>query len=103
MSGFVFHPDAITDLDEIWEFIAADNLDAADRVITEIFETISSLASFPGAGHFRLDLTSRPLRFHPVGSYLIAYAPDKNPLVIVAVLHGSRNPRIIAAHLRDRK
>ncbi len=36
MSGFVLHPDALTDLDEIWEFIAADSLDAADRVLVDI-------------------------------------------------------------------
>jgi hypothetical protein len=28
MNGFVLHPDAYTDLDEIWEYIAADSLDA---------------------------------------------------------------------------
>ena len=32
MSGFVLHPEAHKDLDEIWEYVAADNLDAADRV-----------------------------------------------------------------------
>jgi plasmid stabilization system protein ParE len=37
MSGFVFHPDAVTDLDEIWEFIAAGNLEAADRTVNQIF------------------------------------------------------------------
>ena len=103
MSGFVFHPDAVTDLDEIWEFIAADSIEAADRAINEIFETIASLTSFPGAGHLRADLTSGPLRFHPVGKFLIAYAPEENPLLVIGVLHGSRNPRIIAALLRDRK
>ncbi len=36
MSGYVLHPDAYTDLAEIWEFIAEDNLDAADRVLEEI-------------------------------------------------------------------
>jgi plasmid stabilization system protein ParE len=36
MSGFVLHPEAYTDLDDIWEYIAADNLDAADRVREEI-------------------------------------------------------------------
>ena len=31
MSGFVLHPDAFTDLTEIWEHIAADSPSAADR------------------------------------------------------------------------
>jgi toxin ParE1/3/4 len=103
MSGFALHPDAVTDIDEIWEFIAADNLDAADRTINEIFEKIGSLVPFPHAGHFRADLTSRPLRFHPVRDFLVAYAPDENPLLVIAVLHGRRNPRVIAALLRDRE
>jgi len=37
MAEFVLHPDAYTDLDEIWEYIALDNLDAADRVSEEIY------------------------------------------------------------------
>jgi plasmid stabilization system protein ParE len=40
MSGFVLHPEAYTDLDDIWEYIADDNLDAADRVLEEIYQTI---------------------------------------------------------------
>jgi len=47
MSGFVLHPDAFLDLDDIWEFIAADNLNAADRVLEEIHETIRALVPFP--------------------------------------------------------
>ncbi len=34
---------------------------------------------------------------------MIAYAPDENPLLVMAVLHGSRNPRVIAAILSGRK
>jgi plasmid stabilization system protein ParE len=39
MSGFVLHAAVRADLDEIWEFIAADSLDAADRVLAEVYES----------------------------------------------------------------
>src|SRR5579862_3612830 len=102
MSEFVFHADAVKDLDEIWEYIATDNLDAADRIREEIYETIQSLLPFPRVGHSRPDLTTRPLRFHAVREYVIAYAPDEKPLAVIAVLHGRRSPRVIAAILRER-
>jgi len=102
MSGFVFHPEALADLEEIWEFIAADSIEAADRVLDEIREVMHSLVTFPQMGHIRADLTSRPLRFHPVRDLLIAYAPDEEPIVVIAVLHARRNPRVMAAMLRER-
>jgi|ERR1700722_12594867 len=102
MNGFVLHPEAYTDLDEIWEYIASDNLDAADRVRDEIYEAIRSLVAFPHSGYRRPDLTARPLRFQTVREYVIAYAPDEEPLAVVAVLHGRRSPRVIAAILRGR-
>ncbi len=103
MSGFVVHPEALADLDDIWEYIAADNVGAADRLLEEIYEAIRALVPFPQVGHIRPDLTSRPLRFHAVRELLIAYAADERPLIVVAVLHGRRNPRVIAGILRERK
>jgi plasmid stabilization system protein ParE len=102
MSGFVLHPDALADLEEIWEFIAADNLNAADKVLEEIYTAIGNLVPFPQLGHSRPDLTSRPLRFHLVRDFLIAYALDEKPLLVIGVLHGRRNPRVLAALLRER-
>jgi plasmid stabilization system protein ParE len=63
MITYDFHREARLDLDEIWEFIRGDNLDAADRLIAGILSAIDALVPFPGQGHRRLDLTSRPLRF----------------------------------------
>lgn len=103
MTGYAFHPEASADLDEIWEFIAADNLDAADRVIEEILAAIDVLVPFPDQGHRRPDLTSGPLRFTNTRDYLVAYAPDEKPLWVVAVIHGRRSPRVMAAILRGRK
>lgn len=103
MSGYAFHPDAFTDIDQLWEYVAEHNIDAADRVIADISDALRTLVSSPHIGHRRPDLTARPLRFHLVRDYLIAYGPDESPLWVVAVLHGRRNPRVMAAILRGRE
>jgi plasmid stabilization system protein ParE len=46
-SGYALHPETYEDLDEIRGYIAQDNPDAADRVITEIFDAIRGLVRFP--------------------------------------------------------
>ena len=103
MSGYALHPEAFGDLDDIRQHIAEDNPDAADRVVTEIFDGIRGLVSFPNHGYRRPSLTSRPLRFKLVREYVIAYAPEKIPLWVVAVFHGRRSPRVMAAILRGRE
>ena len=103
MTGYDFHPEARDDLDEIWEYIGADNLAAAERVIAEILSAIRVLVPFPHQGHKRPDLTARPLRFTLVYEYLIAYAPKEKPLWVIAVLHGRRDPNVLAAILKDRE
>ena len=103
MTGYEFHPEARVDLDEIWEYIRLDNIEAADWLIGEILSAIRALVPFPQQGHKRPDLTSRPLRFKPVRDYLICYAPDEKPLWVIAVMHGHRSPRVMAAILRGRE
>jgi antitoxin ParD1/3/4 len=101
--GFDLHPLAAQDITDIWTYIADDSPQAARRVREEILAAIRALAPFPNRGHKRPDLTSRPLRFTLVREYLIAYAPDEQPLWVVAVMHGRRNPRVMAAILRSRE
>jgi len=101
--GFKLHPGAALDITEIWEFIAKDNPLAARRVREDILDAVRTLTPFPHKGHQRTDLTSRPLRFQLVRDYLIAYAPDEKPLLVLAVLHGRRSPRSMAAILRERR
>ena len=102
MSGFVLHPEAFADLDKIWEHIASDSIKTADHVRDEIFDAFHGLVPFPHQGHRRPDLAARPLRFTSCRDYLIAYAPDEKPLLVIAVLHGRRNPDSLAAILRER-
>jgi plasmid stabilization system protein ParE len=50
MTGYALHPEAFSDIDEIRAYIAEDNPDAADRMVTEIFDGIRALSSIPPAG-----------------------------------------------------
>jgi antitoxin ParD1/3/4/toxin ParE1/3/4 len=91
MTGYVLSVDADLDLDEIWEYIADDDVDAADRWIGRLFDAFEALARTPGMGHKREDLTDYPVVFWPVGSYLIIYRAEHRPIEIVAVAQGSRD------------
>ncbi|MEO7142585.1 MAG: type II toxin-antitoxin system RelE/ParE family toxin [Bryobacteraceae bacterium] len=51
MSGYVLGVDADSDLDEIWEYIAHDDIEAADRWIVKLFDAFQALAAMPGMGH----------------------------------------------------
>ncbi len=100
---FRLHPLAAQDITGIWEYIAENNPIAAGRVREELLSGIRAVARFPDRGHKRPDLTSRPLRFILVREYLIAYAPAEMPLWVLAVIHGRRSPRVMAAILMGRE
>ena len=102
-SGYALHPEAFADLDDIRGYIALENPDATDRVMSEIFDAIREVVRFPNQGHKRPDLSSRPLRFTLVREYPIACASEEEPLWVVAVIHGRRSPRIMAAILSGRE
>ena len=98
-SGYALHPEAFADLDDIRDYIAQQNPDAADRVMAEIFDTMRAVSpSGPPTPR-----PQRPLRFTLVREYPIAYAPEEKPLWVVAVMHVRRGPRIMAAILRGRE
>jgi len=64
----------------------------ADRVESFVRDKVVFLATMPGAGHWRRDLTSADVRFFPVYSYLIVYRPEMKPLQVVAILQRRCRP-----------
>ena len=100
-SRYVLAPEAAGDLVRIWRYISAQtSVAAADRVEAAILNRIAFLASAPGAGHWRKDLTDKPVRFFPVYSYLIVYLPETKPLQIASILHGHRDvQRVLKSRL----
>jgi plasmid stabilization system protein ParE len=98
MPIYELSPEALDDLQLIQDFIAVDNAEAAERLIDQFFEAFEQLAAWPKTGHARADLTSKSVRFWPVGAYLVVYREYSNSIQIVAVLHGARDvPSILDA------
>jgi|SRR5579875_1533541 len=83
--------EAQDDLFEIWQRIAEDSVDLANRIESEFYSIFESLSRMPRQGHERKDLTHRPVLFFPLYSFLVVYEPNSTPLRILAVLRGSRN------------
>lgn len=75
---------------DIWLYVAADNPDAADRLLDEIDETLRLLASAPDLGRSRNDIAPG-LRYFPIGSYLILYEKLPDGITVVRVVHGARH------------
>lgn len=48
--GFVLAPAAVEDIGEIWDFIAADSIEAADRVLDEFRAAMRLLSRNPKIG-----------------------------------------------------
>ncbi len=88
---FTLTRSARNDLEEIWEYIARDSVDAADRVLREIEQAVNRLGETPGIGHLRPDLSTLGSRFFAVYSYLLVYRAEAQPIIILRVLHGARD------------
>lgn len=95
MAPFVLTPLARQDLEQIWDYLAADSRKAAERVLGRIEAAIVKLAKTPGIGHLREDLADHRHRFFLVYSYLIVYRSEARPLEIVRVLHTSRDIQVL--------
>ena len=91
MKRYVLSPLAERDLQEIWDYIAEDSEDQADRVIVAIREAVRFVADMPGIGHGRKDLPDPSLRVWTVYDYLIIYKPETVPMQVVRIVHGRRH------------
>jgi plasmid stabilization system protein ParE len=53
MPAIFMRPRALTDLAEIWDYIAADNVSAADAIADLIGDKVQALSRQPGMGRAR--------------------------------------------------
>jgi|SRR5713226_4235820 len=76
-------------LNDIFEYIAADNPQAAAETVNGIYERAQVLAKFPEIGH-RYSASTRHVRILLYGHYRIAYLiKDNGNIDVLGVFHGS--------------
>ena len=80
------------DLEVIWDYISANNPEAAERCLRQIDAQFHKLARSPFIGRDRKDLAPR-LRSFAVGNYVIFYQAlaGSDGVEIVRELEGHRN------------
>ena len=78
---YLLVPDALADLQEIWSYIARDNVAAADRVEAHIRLACEFVAEHPMIGNLRRNVTSRTIRF-----WTLTQFPNLN---VLRILHGA--------------
>ena len=83
-------PRAELDLIEIWDYISADNQNAADKLVLAINEKCDLLARQPEIGRKRADLGS-DIRSFAYRRYLILYRIVVDGVEIIRVVHSARN------------
>lgn len=85
----VWAPKAILDLREAWDFIAADNENAADRIVSSLQRAGENLDQFPKLG--RAGKVSRSRELVVAGTpYFLVYYVHPNHVEIARVIHGAR-------------
>lgn len=95
MDKYYLAGDARDDLRRIIDFIAEDGIEAALGVYGRFLDVFEMLGDNPKAGHFRADLTDRPLRFFPLFSYMIIYLDGTMPVQVVRILSASRDLAVL--------
>ena len=95
MADLKYSPEALKDLDDIWEYIHSElsNPDAADNTVNAILDRAETLREFPYSGAL-LDAISRihsDYRFVTAGNYLAFYRIREETVYIDRVLYARRD------------
>jgi len=78
------------DLDDIRDYIQAQNPRAANEVIDKLFDALETLADAPELGERREDIAQN-LRGFVVRPYVIFYYSSADGIHVARIIHGARD------------
>ncbi len=82
-------PEAATDFAGIVEYIRKQNPSAADRIAHTVYDSVTSLQSFPNRGRLGRVEDTRELVLAPL-PFIVVYRVKRSTVEIVRVLHGAQ-------------
>ena len=93
MTAATFAPRARRDLTAATRWIRKDNRAAARGLREAVAKAAERIGRHPAIGTIRSELLPKPYRFLSLTGfpYVIVYNPERNPPLIVAVLHTARD------------
>jgi plasmid stabilization system protein ParE len=86
-------PAAYSDLDEIFDYIMANNPQAAAKVLDSIVESLHRLESYPQSGKLLIERSLKKYNFRMVivDPYIAFYRFIDNKILVYRILHGARD------------
>jgi len=86
----VWSPLSLEKITDISEYIAHDNLTAAEKWIDAIFSVVGRLSKFPESGRIVPEFTKKDLREIIFGNYRIIYCIKDDQIQILTIRHGKQ-------------
>jgi toxin ParE1/3/4 len=86
----IWSPTADRNADAIWEYIAQDNLDAADRILEQLRSSATGLERFPLMGRSGRMRGTRELVI-PGTPYILIYRVSRTEIEIGRVIHAKQD------------
>ena len=82
---------AVSDLDNLHDYIARDSAEYADAFVERLIMSAEQLCSFPSSGRVVPEAKDRRVREISVESYRIIYRVKAGVVQILTVVHGARD------------
>ncbi len=99
----IWSESALSDLDEIAEYIALDDLSAAKKLVQTIFQKLERLEQHPQSGRRLPELKKTSYREVIANPCRIIYRVDKKDIYILHVIRGESQLRKYMLEERDKK
>lgn len=92
MAGkLVWSPESVEDLGAIVSYIARDSVHYAKSVASKIVSTAESIPEQPNMGRIVPELGNSRIRERLVHRYRLIYRVEETRILVVALIHGSRD------------